>query len=124
MPTRLHRSGGGLPGVFCMPAMHAGRLIEADCLSAVVPEPEWRMVRAVAVDVAERAAFTGYASDRFGAWELCAQRQLLGPGLRSEPHGVVDRAMPPGGLGLELGLCVLRVVYQEVDTLYQLECTR
>ena len=79
MPTRLHRSGGGLPGVFCMPAMHAGRLIEADCLSAVVPEPEWRMVRAVAVDVAERAAFTGYASDRFGAWELCAQRQLLGP---------------------------------------------
>lgn len=42
-------------------------------------EPEWRMVRAVAIDVAGRAAFTGYASDRFGAWELCARRQSLGP---------------------------------------------
>ena len=62
-----------------MPAMHAGRLIEADCAGAVASEPEWRMVRAAAVDVAARSAFTGYASDRFGAWELCAQRQLLGP---------------------------------------------
>ena len=37
------------------------------------------MVRAATVDVASRAAYLGYASDRFGAWEVCAQRQDMGP---------------------------------------------
>lgn len=56
----------------------AGGLIEADCPGVIASESEWRMVRAVAADVTGRAAFAGYASERFGAWELCAQRQSLG----------------------------------------------
>lgn len=54
-------------------------LIEADCPGMFATEPEWRMVRAAAVDVAGQAAFSGYASNRFGDWELCVQRQSLGP---------------------------------------------
>jgi hypothetical protein len=44
----------------------------------MVSAPEWQMVRATALDVAEPNTFTGYACDRFSAWELCSQRQSMG----------------------------------------------
>lgn len=53
--------------------------VEVDCVGALATAAEWREVRATLADVAARAAFTGYASDRFGAWELSAQRRSLGP---------------------------------------------
>ena len=58
-----------------MEVQFANESPESDCGCVLATDPEWRMLRATAVDVAGRAAFAGYASDRFGAWELCAQRR-------------------------------------------------
>ena len=49
------------------------------------------------------------------------QREALGAGLGGHVHGVLDRAVAPGGLRRELGLGVLRVVDQQVDVAAQLE---
>ena len=51
------------------------------------------------------------------------QRQPLCASLGGEPHRVVDRAVAPGCLQLELRLGVLRVVDQQVDTVDQFERT-
>jgi hypothetical protein len=42
-------------------------------------DAEWRELRAALSDVAVRAAFGGYASDRFGAWQISVQRRTMGP---------------------------------------------
>lgn len=54
---------------------------EVDCPCAVATAEEWAAVRAPVVNVAERAAFTGYASDRMGRWEISVQRQSMGQWL-------------------------------------------
>lgn len=51
---------------------------EVDCVKVLATAAEWREVRATMADVAARAAFVGYASDRFGPWEMSAQRRCLG----------------------------------------------
>jgi len=67
---------------------------DVECHGAIASECEWREVRATAVAVAERAAFLGYASDRFGDWEVCGQRRSLGqwpPGLASVQITLIQR---------------------------------
>jgi hypothetical protein len=57
---------------------------EVECPGVLATAEEWAAVRASLVDVAARAAFLGYASDRLGRWEISAQRQAVGtwpPGL-------------------------------------------
>jgi hypothetical protein len=73
----------------CAPPVR--RTGELDCLGVMATADEWQSVRAVAMEVAERAAFEGYASDRFGSWEVCAQRHEIG-------------AWPPGVASLRLSL--------------------
>ena len=55
-----------------------GLASEVECQGILATEAEWREVRASLADVAARAAFVGYASDRFGPWELSAQRRSIG----------------------------------------------
>lgn len=64
---------------------------DVDCASVLATAAEWREVRSTMADVAARAAFAGYASDRFGPWEMSAQRRSLG-------------AWPPGDAQLILTL--------------------
>jgi hypothetical protein len=64
---------------------------EIEFVGVMATADEWQAVRAVAVHVAERAAFGGYASDRFGDWEVCAQRWAIG-------------AWPPGTASVRLSL--------------------
>lgn len=83
---------------------------DVDCCGIEATDSEWRMLRATAVDVAARAAFSGYASDRFGPWEVCAKRQAVGtwpPGTATvglmllHQHRVLGHWMagvPMGGL--------------------------
>src|SRR3954452_7742648 len=49
------------------------------------------------------------------------EREPLGSGLGGEPNGVVDGAVAPSRLRLELGLGVLRVVDQQVNAGDQVE---
>jgi hypothetical protein len=51
---------------------------EVECLGVLATAAEWREVRATLADVAARAAFVGYASERVGPWELSAQRRSMG----------------------------------------------
>ena len=50
---------------------------------------------------------------------VVVQRQPLGADLAGQEHGVLDRAVPPVALALELGRRVLRVVDQQIDALAQ-----
>lgn len=60
--------------------MLGGRTVtdEVECPGVTATDAEWRELRATAVDVAVRASFAGYASDRFGSWEISAQRRAMG----------------------------------------------
>ena len=49
------------------------------------------------------------------------QRQALGAGFLRDVHRVVDRAVTPVALVLELGRRVLRVVDQQVDAVAEVE---
>ena len=52
---------------------------EVDCVAVFATNEQWRAVRVLAADVAARAAYLGYASDRFEAWQVSAQRRAMGP---------------------------------------------
>ena len=62
---------------------------EVECHGVLATAAEWREVRATLADVASRAAFLGYASDRIGPWELSAQRRCLGTWPAGEAKLVV-----------------------------------
>ena len=52
---------------------------EVECVAVFATNEQWRAVRVLAADVAARAAYLGYASDRFEAWQVSAQRRAMGP---------------------------------------------
>lgn len=51
---------------------------EVECPGVMATAAEWAAIRASVVDAAERAAFSGYANDRLGRWEISVQRQAMG----------------------------------------------
>jgi hypothetical protein len=53
--------------------------VQVVCRDVMATDAEWRELRAAFCDVAARAAFGGYASDRFGARQISAQRRAMGP---------------------------------------------
>jgi hypothetical protein len=90
LDTPFERFGcsGGMSGGGAIGAPRSG---DIECHGALASESEWQMVRAAAVTVASQAAFTGYATDSFGPWQICAQRQTLA-------------TWPPGGAVLRVSV--------------------
>lgn len=79
MAENLHRLQTLITAEAACTATAASFGEEVDCVAVFATTEQWRAVRVLAADVAARAAYLGYASDRFEAWQVSAQRRAMGP---------------------------------------------